>query len=103
LAAILVGSRDHRTQFSSGGPPNDHSIYIYMFVCTLKMTRKRKNGTTSINICSKLIWVLCLSIQTQNISISQSWPGQHYRQQTLPTHSDYGSSLLQYVKLLLAM
>ena len=39
-----------------------------MFICTLKMTRQRKNRTTQINICSKLILVLCLSIQTQNFS-----------------------------------
>jgi len=32
-----------------------------MFICTLKMTRQRKNRT-QINICSKLIWVLCWSI-----------------------------------------
>ena len=36
-------------------------LYIHMFICTLKMTRQRKNRT-SINICSKLIWVLCSSI-----------------------------------------
>ena len=33
-----------------------------MFICTLRMTRQRKNRTTQIHICSKLIWVLCLSI-----------------------------------------
>ena len=42
LAAILVGSRDHRTQFSSGGPPKDHSTKVWLQLAEWFLRRRLK-------------------------------------------------------------